>query len=375
MALLAVALLSTLALAGCSDVGNQDEDGDGLYDSAERRGWQVTVDTLAERTQRQVQSKATDADSDDDGLPDQEEFFLATDPRSPDTDGDGLTDCQEVRHTARAQCEDEDFFGPFDGGYGTEPTKADSDPQPSLYVLNGPFVDRTGTLIDGRPDSGDGISDGEEVGGYTIALAGGATRVVRTDPRNGDSDGDRLDDGDERYVFGSDPTVLDTDGDGCEDGFDLIPGREERVRPGLGTFTLLRSTGSAPGADVVLTLAYANVPATVPSQGSVRVEEGGSVDWSAMEPAAAHSEQCTFTPDYWVPVQVAASDMESSGARSIDIATAAPNGGTGGVAVVYWNLHLAQLSWAADGKDPWPLSDGAVLSGADARLAIRPVLE
>ena len=58
-------------------------------------------------------------DSDGDGLSDEEELLLGTDPYNPDTDGDGLTDYEEVRI------------------YGTDPLNPDTD--------------------------GDGYLDGEEV--------------------------------------------------------------------------------------------------------------------------------------------------------------------------------------------------------------------
>lgn len=62
-------------------------------------------------------------DSDDDGLSDEEEIKLGTNPNSPDSDNDGLFDYEEVRV------------------YGTDPLKADTD--------------------------GDGYTDGQEVkGGY-----------------------------------------------------------------------------------------------------------------------------------------------------------------------------------------------------------------
>src|SRR5262249_27647766 len=61
-------------------------------------------------------------DSDNDGLTDEEELALGTDPNNPDTDGDGISDGNEVRGTL---------------GFVTNPLKADTD--------------------------GGGLSDGEEV--------------------------------------------------------------------------------------------------------------------------------------------------------------------------------------------------------------------
>ena len=372
---LALALLAVVGLAGCGDVKDKDGDDDRLFDSRERAGWEVVVDSLTERTSRHVESDPGAADTDGDGIPDGDEFVApggSSDPASNDTDADGLSDCQEVRHTVRAECEDPAFFGPYDGGYSTNPLKADSDPAVSPYRQTLPFTDRTGTLTNGLPDAGDGLPDRQEIDGYTITLANGASRRVTTSPLDPDSDGDDLDDGAEVLRHRSDPTVADTDGDGCSDGHDLVPGREERVRPGLGTFTLLRSTGSSPGAEVQLTLSMANVLFQVPPSGSVHADAGQALDLSAHEPAAARSSQCTFTPESWVPVFVSAIDAEAGGGSSIDIASANPGAGDTSVATVYWNVADERLSWSPDGEDPWPLSQGVVLEGLDATLAIMP---
>ncbi|MCB1853057.1 MAG: hypothetical protein KDI83_20175, partial [Gammaproteobacteria bacterium] len=37
-----------------------------------------------------------DPDDDNDGIPDQQEIGLKTDPKNPDTDGDGVSDGDEV---------------------------------------------------------------------------------------------------------------------------------------------------------------------------------------------------------------------------------------------------------------------------------------
>ena len=83
----------------------------------------------------------TPADTDGDGLTDEEEIRLGTDPNNPDTDGDGLDDGVEVNT------------------YQTDPLDEDTD--------------------------GDGLTDGAEVD------------VWGTSPTNGDSDGDTFGDGEE----------------------------------------------------------------------------------------------------------------------------------------------------------------------------------
>ena len=85
------------------------------------------------------------ADTDGDGLTDEEEAVIGTDPLNPDTDGDGITDGDEVNI------------------YGTDPLDADTDD--------------------------DGISDGEEI-------VPGVDGYV-TNPLDPDTDDDGLQDGTE----------------------------------------------------------------------------------------------------------------------------------------------------------------------------------
>ncbi len=181
------------------------------------------------------------ADSDNDGLTDDEENTLGTDPNDPDTDGDGLTDGEEV---------DTDDDGP-DTGTGTDPLDADSDDD---GLSDGDEVDSDTDPLDGDSD-GDGLGDGLE-SGVTEALPGGTSDggvpfegtsdtfvpdtdpSTTTDPTDGDSDDDGLLDGTEDIngngavdntigdseTSGSgetDPNNADTDGDGIQDGTEL----------------------------------------------------------------------------------------------------------------------------------------------------------
>ncbi|MEX0686404.1 MAG: OmpA family protein [Balneolales bacterium] len=105
-------------------------------------------------------------DTDGDGIPDQEELRIGTDPENPDTDGDGLSDGDELYE------------------YNTDPLVADTD--------------------------GDGLSDGDEV------------MVYNTDPLNPDTDGDGLSDGDEVLRHNTDPLEVDSDNDGLNDYEELF---------------------------------------------------------------------------------------------------------------------------------------------------------
>ena len=97
----------------------------------------------------------TAIDSDGDGLSDDEEALIGTEPGNPDTDGDGLLDGEEINT------------------YGTDPVDSDTD--------------------------GDGLNDGDELNSHG------------TDPMDVDTDGDGLHDGSE-IATGSDPLAFNGNG-------------------------------------------------------------------------------------------------------------------------------------------------------------------
>lgn len=126
-------------------------------------------------------------DTDGDGLTNQREAEIGTDPNNADTDRDGLLDGEEVFQT------------------GTSPLVPDTDGD---GLLDGDEVRRRTNPLNPDTDA-DGSSDGNEVN-------------VGTDPLRSDTDGDGLLDGAEP---GSCPNALnpDSDGDGIIDGRDLSP--------------------------------------------------------------------------------------------------------------------------------------------------------
>ncbi|HEV8538884.1 MAG TPA: OmpA family protein, partial [Bacteroidota bacterium] len=154
--------------------GNNDLDGDGLLNDEEKR----------------IGTNPLNPDTDGDGLKDGEEVHTyKTDPLNPDTDADRLKDGEEVRvyHTNPLNKDtDGDALGDGDEvlTYHTDPLKPDTD--------------------------GDTLTDGDEVLKY------------RTDPLKIDTDEDTLGDGDEVLKHHTDPLKKDTDGDGLADNEELL---------------------------------------------------------------------------------------------------------------------------------------------------------
>lgn len=96
-----------------------DTDGDGLPDA-----WEMEV--FGNLTQ------TASGDSDNDGLPNNEEFSFGTDPNKADEDNDGLNDSQEIKtHRTSPFRADTDGDGLNDGAevltHGTDPLRPDTD--------------------------------------------------------------------------------------------------------------------------------------------------------------------------------------------------------------------------------------------------------
>jgi hypothetical protein len=131
-------------------------------------------------------------DRDNDGLSDEEEADIGTDPDDPDTDRDGLNDGDEVNiHSTDPNREDTDGDGLGDG---TEVNSTDTDP------------------TDADPDN-DNWDDPREI-------------VCRSDPYAADPDGDGLGDGYECTTSLTNPNVADTDGDTFSDGAEVNAGTD-----------------------------------------------------------------------------------------------------------------------------------------------------
>jgi len=134
-------------------------------------------------------------DADADGLIDEEELELGTDPNSPDTDGDRLSDGFEVREFGtdplRADS-DEDGLGDGDEleVYRTDPLAADTDDDgydDATEVDAGtdprdasdfPREETPTQPVDGLPSTGSGASGGDVRDGSALMLGGALLMVL-----------------------------------------------------------------------------------------------------------------------------------------------------------------------------------------------------
>ena len=91
--------------------------------------------------------KDVDVDTDGDGLFDEQEAALGTDPNNPDTDGDGLNDLAEDDGGTDPLLADGDgdgYLDPWELTEGTDPNDAES----RIYIGNWPYNPNKGSMTD-----------------------------------------------------------------------------------------------------------------------------------------------------------------------------------------------------------------------------------
>ncbi|PID60263.1 MAG: hypothetical protein CSB44_11050 [Gammaproteobacteria bacterium] len=200
------------------DLPPPDSDEDGLPDQEEIDTYQTDPedadtddDGLSDSEEVTLGSNPLLADSDSDGLADgEEQNRYGTDPNVADSDGDTLTDGAEVHeHDSDPLLADSDDDGLDDAlevALGSNPKAVDSDDD----TLSDADEYRTHGTSPTRADSdADGLSDADEI------------HLHRTDPLLADSDADDLSDADEIRIHHSDPRLVDSDGDGLADGVEV----------------------------------------------------------------------------------------------------------------------------------------------------------
>lgn len=142
---------------------------------------------------------SVDADMDYDGLSDEMEAIIGSDPNKGDSDDDGLIDGYEYYVLGYSPIDkDSDFDGIEDS--------MEDDDHDGLTVLEEYTI---GTDQEDKDTENDGLLDGEEV------------KTYGTNPLLTDSDGDGISDYDE-IQMGKNPLLEDSDGDGILDGEDLV---------------------------------------------------------------------------------------------------------------------------------------------------------
>ncbi|UTH02249.1 YPDG domain-containing protein [Macrococcoides canis] len=181
-----------------------DEDGDGVADI-------VDPATKPLDTDGDGNPDVTDTDDDNDGVNDSDEIAAGLDPKNPDTDGDGIKDGEEDTDGDGINNDDESVDS------GTTITDEDGD---GVADIVDPATKPLDTDGDGNPDvtdtddDNDGVNDSDEI-------------VAGLDPKNPDTDGDGINDGQEDTdgdginnddeSVDSGTTITDEDGDGVAD--------------------------------------------------------------------------------------------------------------------------------------------------------------
>ncbi|PVZ66760.1 carboxypeptidase regulatory-like domain-containing protein [Pelagibaculum spongiae] len=154
-------------------------------------------------------------DDDQDGLSNEQEIELGTDPAIADTDEDGLQDGVEVNefntNPLLADTDGDGISDSIEVNLSLDPNDpADSQIDEDNDGLTNMEEIQIGTQIRNSDSDNDGLSDGAEVNQHD------------TNPLTVDTDQDRLADNEEVNNYGTDPNIVDTDGDTISDYIEVI---------------------------------------------------------------------------------------------------------------------------------------------------------
>lgn len=243
-----------------------DSDGDGTNDKEEAAGCRLNPEPCVA-----PEGGNGGLDWDGDGLPDNAEARIGTDPRDPDTDDDGVEDGDEdTNHNGiyEPNLGESDPFNPdtdadgmndgYELRYGTDPTNPDTDGDcipdgVEDSTANGQFDMGTETNALSTDTDNDGLPDGwvpasgmgEDVNCNGMRDMDESGQYTETDPRNPDSDNDGDSDFEEMtrggyYNFANIPGA--TRGyEGCS----LMPGAAANPASILIIATMLGALGAA----------------------------------------------------------------------------------------------------------------------------------
>lgn|GEM_PF-1349975 len=216
------------------------------------------------------QGVQTAVDTDHDGLTDEFEKLVGSDPTLADTDRDGLSDGYEavVSHTdpLSADTDHDQLSDPAELAAGSDPGQL---PGAGGVIGSGPLA--FNVSHPGRDSDHDGIPDRIE-------------KLVGLDPRSDDSDHDQLSDAME-LSHGTDPAIADSDHDGLSDSFEIA----NRLDP-------LTATGSATPTVPRWTLETGLLTHSAGPQATARTA-GGSTWGTAADAAAGNPMMSGAVPD------------------------------------------------------------------------------
>jgi hypothetical protein len=172
-------------------------------------GMSADTERLAEQERERL--AAMPKDTDGDGLSDDQEAQLGSNPAEGDTDGDGYNDAEEV-NTLKT-----DPTTPDEGGVEKRIEELNrrlstaSTTRPETSSPTAPTTPPTPTPTQNPDPDGDGLTAEQEA-------------TLGTDPNNADTDSDGLSDRLEAETYRTDPLKADTDGDGFLDGGEVQSG-------------------------------------------------------------------------------------------------------------------------------------------------------
>ncbi|RYY51889.1 MAG: hypothetical protein EOO09_22700, partial [Chitinophagaceae bacterium] len=214
---------------GGTTCGTADNDNDGVPESSDPDDNNPCVPNPSFAT----------CDQDNDGLTNQEEAAIGTNPTNPDTDGDGINDGTEVTNGSNPldPCSPNATPGICDQDSDNDGVPSGIDPDDNNPCIPNPLAGLCDQDSDGlnnnqeaaigtnptNPDTdGDGINDGTEVNNGSNPLDACSPNLSFP---TCDQDGDGLTNAQEGTA-GTNPTNPDTDGDGLNDGAEVAGGSD-----------------------------------------------------------------------------------------------------------------------------------------------------
>ena len=202
------------------------------------------------------------ANPDDDGLDNQSEFNLGTNPNLSDTDSDGLSDGFEVNTLNTDPLDaDSDADGLIDGQevniYGTSPSNSDSDGD---GLSDNDEINTHNTNPNNADSDNDGLSDNDEINTHN------------TNPNNADSDNDGLSDSDEISIYQSNPNNVDTSNDGLSDQELVDYGLDPNVNHTLLNNAILQSISDLEAGSTIIEVIDNHATITLSLESSENLE-------------------------------------------------------------------------------------------------------